>query len=152
MLFQLCKMSLISGRTLDILPKHTDGATTLMTNPKNRLTRTVQDGKRNVNIKQVREQVSAGEYSLRPHAIQHAAKEGFNFSDILHAVLTGEVIERYPDRNRCLFYADIVVEKITLPLHVVCEFNPELDTIVDIVTAYVPTEETWISPRQRRRK
>ncbi|MCH8291527.1 DUF4258 domain-containing protein [Candidatus Poribacteria bacterium] len=106
-----------------------------------------------MNIEQVREQVSAGEYSLRPHAIQHAAKEGFNSSDILHAVLTGEVIEHYPDRNRCLFYADIVVERIILPLHVVCEFNPELDTVVvDIVTAYVPTEEKWVSPRRRRRK
>ena len=100
----------------------------------------------------MREQVSAGEYSLRPHAIQHAAKEGFNFSDILHVVLTGEIIERYPDRNRCLFYADIVVERISLPLHVVCEFNPKIDMVVDIVTAYVPTAEEWISPRRRRRK
>lgn len=104
-----------------------------------------------MKIEQLREQVRAGEYSLRPHAIQHAAKEGFTSDDILQAVLTGEVIEQYPDRNRCLLYADIVVEGITLPLHVVCEFQPEVDTVVDVVTAYVPTEEEWVSPRQRRR-
>ena len=112
-----------------------------------------------MNIEQMREQVRAGEYSLRPHAIQHAVKEGFKPIHILHAVLTGEVIERYPDRDRCLFYVDTAVEGMPLPLHVedsrdgvVCEFNPDLDDIVDIVTAYVPTEEEWIHPRQRRRK
>ena len=104
-----------------------------------------------MNIEQMREQVSAGEYSLRPHTLQHAVKEGFKFSHILYAVLTGEVIERYPDRDRCLFYVDIAVEGMTLPL-LVCEFNPDLDDIVDIVTAYVPTEEEWIHPRQRRKK
>jgi hypothetical protein len=100
----------------------------------------------------MREQVRFGEYSLRPHAIQHAMKEGFKANDILHTVLTGEVIEDYPDRNRCLVYADIVVEGIALPLHAVCEFNPELDDVVDIVTAYVPMDEEWVSPQQRRRK
>lgn len=144
-------MGLISIHTLDILETY-GCATILMRYLKKRSTGIARERNRNVNIEQLRRQVSAGEYSLRPHTLQHAVKEGFKPSHILHAVLTGEVIERYPDRDRCLFYVDIVVEGITLPLHVVCEFTPDLDDIVDIVTAYVPTEDEWIHPRQRRRK
>jgi len=41
--------------------------------------------------------------------MQHAVKEGFSRDHVTHVVLTGMVVESYPERKRCLFYADVVV-------------------------------------------
>jgi hypothetical protein len=83
--------------------------------------------------------------------MQHAVKEGFTRDDVSHVVLSGVVVESYPERKRCLFCANVVVEGITVPLHVVCEHH-EPEEPVDIVTAYVPSEEKWETPTRRRRK
>lgn len=99
----------------------------------------------------IRRQVAEGAFSVRPHAMQHAVKEGFSVEQMVQAVMSGQVIEEYPDRSRCLLYANIKTESITLPLHVVCEYTSE-DQPVDFVTAYIPSEEEWITPRRRRRR
>jgi len=83
--------------------------------------------------------------------MQHAVKEGFTEEAMLQVVLQGVVIEMYPERNRCLFYANIVIEGLRMPLHVVCE-HLHADEPVDFVTAYIPSEEEWETPTRRRRK
>jgi hypothetical protein len=52
-----------------------------------------------VNIQQIRSKVTAGDYDLRPHAMQHSLKEGFTEADMAHVVVHGEVIEEYPERS-----------------------------------------------------
>ena len=104
-----------------------------------------------LDLAAVRRRVADGHFSVRPHAMQHAVKEGFTVEQIVQTVMIGRVIEEYPDRSRCLLYADINVEGVRLPLHVVCEYGPE-DQPVDSVTAYIPSEEEWITPRRRRRR
>jgi hypothetical protein len=78
-------------------------------------------------------------------------KEGFSVDDMIHVILHGVIVEVYPDRQRGLLYADVVVEGISLPLHVICE-HPHPEAPVDFVTAYVPDAEVWETPTRRRRK
>ena len=103
------------------------------------------------DLEAVRSQVQHGNYAVRPHAMQHAVKEGFSVTDMVHAVLHGLLVEEYPERQRGLVYADISVEDANLPLHVVCEHHGP-DDAVDIVTAYIPADEEWETPTRRRRK
>jgi hypothetical protein len=99
----------------------------------------------------VRSQVQHGNYAVRPHAMQHAVKEGFSVTDMVHAVLHGVLVEEYPERQRGLVYANILIEDVVMPLHVVCEHRG-LDAPVDFVTAYVAVGEEWETPTRRRRK
>jgi hypothetical protein len=99
----------------------------------------------------LRQQVADGDFALRPHAMQHAVKEGFTKEAMLQAVLHGVVVETYPERNRCLLFANVTLEGLTLPLHVVCEhLSPTAP--VDFVTAYIPSDMEWETPTRRRKK
>jgi hypothetical protein len=104
-----------------------------------------------IDVDALHRQVADDNFALRPHAMQHAVKEGFTQEDMIHVVLEGKVIEAYPGRKRCLFYADITLQGLRMPLHVVCEHRyPEEP--VDFVTAYIPSEEEWETPTRRRRR
>jgi hypothetical protein len=103
------------------------------------------------DLEAVRLQVQHGNYAVRPHAMQHAVKEGFSVRDMVHAVLHGLLVEEYPERQRGLVYADILVEDVIIPLHVVCEHRRR-DEPVDFVTAYIAAGEEWETPTRRKRK
>ena len=82
------------------------------------------------------------------HALREAYKEGLHGKDILHAIFEGEIIERYPNRDRVLILGPIA--ESDLPLHVVCDYK---DTKVIIaVTVYVPSREEWAGDTVRRQK
>jgi len=103
------------------------------------------------DLEAIRSQVQDGNYAVRPHAMQHAVKEGFSVRDMVHVVLHGLLVEEYPERKRGLVYADISVEDVIMPLHVVCEHRGR-DAPVDFVTAYIAVGEEWETPTRRRRK
>ena len=96
-------------------------------------------------------QIKAGDFSIRPHAMQHAVKEGFTIGDMVDVALRGLMLEEYPERRRCLIYADVEVEGMRVPLHVICEHR-QPDAPVDFVTAYVVAEADWETPTRRRRR
>jgi len=97
----------------------------------------------------LRTQVQSQNFSIRPHALQHAVKEGFTVEDMVQVVLHGKVVETYPPRKRVLFYANVIIEGVTMPLHVVCEHRLADDS-VDFVTAYLPDRDIWETPTRRR--
>jgi len=104
-----------------------------------------------MDIDVLRFQVDNDNFAVRIHAIQHAVKEGFTKEDMIYVVLHGSILEKYPERKRCLFYACVTIEGIKMPLHVVCEHH-HLESPVDFVTAYIPSEEEWETPTRRRKK
>jgi len=68
--------------------------------------------------------------------------------EIEEAVITGEIIEEYPDDKYspgCLIYGRT---KSNRPLHVQVSIPP----MVVIITAYEPDESEWINFRVRRKK
>lgn len=105
-----------------------------------------------MNIEAIRQNVHAGRYQVKLHAVQHALKEGFGEQEIVDAVLSGRIIEEYPERQRALICGPIVILEynISTYLHVVCEQNyPDQ---VEFVTAYIPDQREWENPPFRRRR
>ena len=82
------------------------------------------------------------------HALREAYKEGLRGKDILHAIFEGEIIERYPNRDRVLILGPIA--ESDLPLHVVCDYKDTKEIVA--VTVYVPSREEWTADTVRRQK
>ncbi len=80
------------------------------------------------------------------HAVVEAAKDGLSPRHIKEIILTGKIIESYPERERHLIYG-ILPDGI--PVHVVIDYS-NLEQMVAI-TAYIPTEEEWIAFQRRKR-
>jgi hypothetical protein len=104
-----------------------------------------------LDIEALRRQVADDNFALKPHAMQHAVKEGFTEDDMVHVALNGVIVELYPERKRCLLYADMTIEGLQMPLHLVCEHRHPTEPVI-FVTAYIPSEEEWETPTRRRKK
>lgn len=103
-----------------------------------------------MDIETIRNRIQAGNYLVKSHAIQHALKEGFNRKHMVEAILNGKIIEEYPDDQRVLISGTILLENITVYLHIVCEYADPAFT--ELVTAYLPDERLWENPPYQRRR
>ena len=94
------------------------------------------------------EDIFAGRNELRvsQHALREAHKEGLRGRDIVYVVLSGTLVELYPDRRRVLI--DGSHTKNSLPIHVVCDYT-DLYVVV-VVTVYIPNRLSWAHPLRRR--
>ena len=83
--------------------------------------------------------IQDGRYRIGPHALRHAACEGFSEKDMVAAALYGQELVRYLEDERLLALGYICPSPaVKIPLHVVLEFaRPRW---VDIVTAYIPVK------------
>jgi hypothetical protein len=95
-----------------------------------------------------RDDLLAGRTELRVshHALREAHKEGLRGKDIIYTVLTGEIVERYPERRRALIAGHYPGTE--LHIHVVCDYSDY--NVIVAVTVYIPTRQHWSSHRQRR--
>lgn len=109
------------------------------------------EGKREGILERIQNQIKDGNYLIKPHAILHALKEGFDEFDMVEAILHGHIIEEYPDDKRLLICGKTsLVANVAIYLHVVCEYrNPNY---IDFVTAYIPDKTLWYPPNFVRRK
>jgi hypothetical protein len=98
-----------------------------------------------VDLDGIRRLVLEGKYFFYAHALTEAKKDGVAPEDAVHAILTGEVIEEYPDRQRVLVSAMLPHKT---PLHVVCDYSQV--NVLLIVTVYIPDNRLWIGFRVRR--
>jgi hypothetical protein len=99
-----------------------------------------------MDIRQIREKFRQGQFSFYFHAFQEALKDGLTGDDVLHVIHHGEIIEEYPERDRCLLYAPV---PSGMPVHVVVDYSCEDE--LQIVTTYIPDDREWIAYRKRRR-
>jgi hypothetical protein len=99
-----------------------------------------------MDIAHIRELFRQGRFNFYFHAFQEALKDGITGDDILYVVEHGEIIEEYPDRERCLLFANT---RSDMPLHVVVDYSCEDE--LQVVTTYVPDRHEWIAFRRRRR-
>ncbi len=101
-----------------------------------------------MKIEGIRVKITKGKYRFSDHAVKGMIKRGIERVEIEEAVITGEVIEEYPDDKyspSCLIYGRT---KSGRDLHIQLSIPP---TIV-IITAYEPDESEWIDYRVRRKK
>lgn len=83
------------------------------------------------------------------HARIEMAEDDIYVSEVLKALESGKIIERYPaDRPfpSCLLYGTANDK----PIHIVCAL-PEHVNIVIIVTVYIPDPEKWVNFERRMR-
>jgi hypothetical protein len=104
-----------------------------------------------VDIETIREQVRAGNYLVKNHAVQHALKEGFERKHMVEAISKGRILEEYADDQRVLICGKTTLsQKMSVYLHVVCEL---VDPVyVEFLTAYIPDELLWEWPPFKRRR
>ena len=100
-----------------------------------------------ISIETIRGFIKNEKYEYYSHAVTEAKKDGVEPEDIVYVLLTGKIIERYPERYRVLVYGKMLNE---LPLHVVCDYSDE--DLIYITTVYIPSKEEWTHNFQRRRR
>ncbi len=78
-----------------------------------------------MNIETIRERVSEDRYLVKRHAVQHAIKEGFDRANMVEAILTGRIIEDYPEAQRALICGHTkLMGDLSFYLHTLCANTP----------------------------
>jgi tRNA(Leu) C34 or U34 (ribose-2'-O)-methylase TrmL len=99
-----------------------------------------------ISIEKIRNFIQNENYEFYSHAITEAKKDGVEPEDIVYVLLTGKIIERYPERKRVLVYGKMMNG---LPLHVVCDYSDS--GLIYIPTVYIPSDDEWTGNYQRRK-
>jgi hypothetical protein len=55
-----------------------------------------------MEIEEIRAYIESGAFSVTDHALTEGFKDGITVADMITAIQTGRIIERYADRHRCL--------------------------------------------------
>lgn len=100
-----------------------------------------------MEIKEIRACLERGAFSGTDHALTEGFKDGITAADMVKVVQTGKIIERYPERHRCLVFGR---NSDGIPVHVVPDFRSRQS--VDIVTAYIPQKDQWIRSQVRKKR
>lgn len=90
----------------------------------------------------------AAPFQMTQHAELRRRQRGISVPDIKHAILTGEIIEDYPDDYpfpSCLILGST---KQNEPLHIVCGVG---GGILYVITTYHPSPDKW-EPDWKTRK
>lgn len=101
-----------------------------------------------MEVEGIRVKIGIGEYRFSDHAVKRMIKRSITRSEVEEAILSGDIIEEYPDDKyspSCLIYGR---SKAGRHLHVQLSLPP---TVI-VITAYDPDETGWIDYRIRRKK
>ncbi len=101
-----------------------------------------------MEIEGLRVKIGRKKYRFSDHAVKRMIKRAIDRTEIEEAVLSGEIIEEYPDDKyspSCLIYGRT---KAGRNLHIQISLPPS----VVVITAYEPDETEWIDYRIRRKK
>lgn len=99
-----------------------------------------------MEIDAVKVKISKGEYRFSDHALKRMIKRSIDRAEMEQAVLSGEIIEEYPDDKyspSCLVYG---MTDYGRHLHV----QLSLSSIIVIITIYEPDEAEWTEYKIRR--
>ena len=101
-----------------------------------------------MEIQEIKGKIGRGEYRFSDHAVKRMIKRSIDRTEIEEAVISGEIIEEYPDDKyspSCLIYGRT---KSGRQLHIQLSLPPA----VVVITAYDPDETEWIDYKVRRTK
>lgn len=104
-----------------------------------------------MNPEDIRRLIREGEYEFTFHAQQERLADDLDVVEIEHAIMTGEIIEQYPDDPRgesCL----VAGHAGTTPIHAVLGWAPNRSSgkrILRVITVYVPQQPKWKDYRTR---
>jgi hypothetical protein len=98
-----------------------------------------------MDINEIKAKVRADQYVYTQHAEIERRSDELTFAQIEVALLTGEILEQYPDTGRgesCL----IVGFAHDVPIHVVCGWRGDK---VSLITVYIPGPPRFVDPWTR---
>jgi hypothetical protein len=98
-----------------------------------------------MDIEEIKARVRANEYVYTQHADIERKADELTFFQIEAALLSGEILEQYPDTGRgesCL----VVGFAQKLPIHTVCGWRG--DRMV-VITVYIPRPPKFVDPWTR---
>jgi len=101
-----------------------------------------------MELDEIRAGITTGNYRFSDHAVKRMIRRSIDRIEVEEEILTGEIIEEYPDDKyspSCLVYG---VLKTRRHLHVQLSLPPA----VTVITAYDPDASEWIDYRVRRTK
>ncbi len=103
-----------------------------------------------VAIDDIIKSIKAKKIRITDHADEEAQNDELSFKEVFASVLTGEIIEQYPDDKpypSCLIYGKNLKNE---PIHSVWAYNAETRASV-LITVYRPDPSRWINWKVRRK-
>jgi hypothetical protein len=103
-------------------------------------------------LKEIQDCLIAEKFLYSKHARDEMEEDEsgeINEREVYEAVLSGKLIEYYPDDEpypSCLIYGETYENR---PLHIVCAYANDSDMAI-IITVYQPTPERWIDFERRK--
>jgi len=104
-----------------------------------------------MKISNIIDAIQARRIRITDHADEEAESDQLTFDEVYFSVISGEIIEDYPDDKpypSCLIYGQNFSGD---PVHSVWAFNDENQWAV-LITVYRPDPERWINFRERKEK
>lgn len=98
-----------------------------------------------MDIEEIKARVRRNQYVYSHHAELERKAEDLTFAQIEQALLSGSILEQYPDTGRgesCL----VVGWAGNIPIHIVCGWRGER---VVLITVYIPRPPKFIDPWTR---
>ena len=102
-----------------------------------------------MEIADIQGAIQARKIRITDHADEEAQNDKYSYDEIFYSVLTGKIIEDYPDDKpypSCLICGTTFKED---PIHSVWAYNKETKWAV-LVTVYKPDASKWIKWQRRR--
>jgi len=99
-----------------------------------------------MTIKEIQNRIRQRKYRFSDHSVKRMIKRNVTRQEVESTMLTGEIIEEYPDDKyspSCLVYGKTENGR---DLHVQVSLPP----IVVIITIYEPDPEEWVDCKVRR--
>ncbi|RLA95709.1 MAG: hypothetical protein DRG83_18245 [Deltaproteobacteria bacterium] len=100
-----------------------------------------------VVLRRIRVQAAAENIRITQHTQQEMVEENITLDEVLEAIVTGQILENYPEHRTgacCLFGA---VTREGRSLQIVCT---TVRPVLIIITVYEPKSPKWITPTHRR--
>ena len=99
-------------------------------------------------LENIKEHATKENLRITQHCQQEMVEEDIKLNEVLEAILSGEILENYPEHKRgpCCLVNGIANNGENI--HIVC--TTSLPLLV-IITVYKPKHPKWITPTQRRR-
>ena len=101
-----------------------------------------------MDIEQVKALIRQRRYKTSHHAEVEREAETITIDDIKTAILTGELLEDYPDDPRGHSCLMLGTAEDGRPLHIVLTILSQIEQVL-IITVYIPAQPKWLNPRTR---
>ncbi|MGH8584286.1 MAG: DUF4258 domain-containing protein [Gammaproteobacteria bacterium] len=97
-------------------------------------------------VEWIKGKIAAEEYYYSLHGDQERQNDNLSLLDVEEALLSGRILEHYPDTGRGASCLVVGFSNSGKPIHIVCGRRAE-DMV--IITVYIPTPPRFINPYER---